>query len=296
MADEVETELTDEQLADEIGQHITVETPPSPESPASEPTETPPSPPGQPEVPAPETPPAAEPTDLIEIEGQKLRRAQVQALLQFKGWVESHPQEAQELDEYFAGKRILSTKETPAPTPATPPQPGQLTEDELADLPEPVRAALGELPQLRQEFQSFQQERMTEQARQIDAAITRGSTNFGQRYALNAEQVDSAKAELAESQWLPLFIQRAQGDPQRGVEDALEAIYFRNPENRKRELGRLAAANKDADRRGRNASRLSGSGGSTPRAPEVDMSDPMARRQAIIAEIAAAQSQAPTTE
>ncbi len=238
----------------------------------------------------PEEPTPQEPTppveDLLDIDGEKLRREEARALLEFRKWAIEHPKEITEFSEYLDGKRTFADPNAQqAQPPVAPPE----EEDDLADLPQGVRARLQELDLLREQVGGLQMQTFQDIRNRNLGAIEQAARAFQSKYGLNEATIEQLQAETARAGVFPAMVQSAGGDVERGALDAFEAIYFRNPENRQRELDRITTANKGATDRQRKAGKLAGSGGTTPRAPESTKLTPEQRQAAIIAEIAAHQ-------
>ncbi len=237
----------------------------------------------EPEVAA---PPVEE--DLVEIDGEKMTRAEARGLVDFRRWAVDHQKEIAEFGEYLEGRlKLVDPNLVPPPVPPSTPKPEE--EEDLSELPESVRARLGQLDQLKEAVDGLQAQTFDDvRARNLNA-VDQAAVAFQNRYGLSNDDMEQLQMETARAGIFPAMVQAAGRDVQRGAEDSFEAIYFRNPKNRQRELDRISKANKEATDRQRKAGKLAGSGGTTPRAPEPTKLTSDERRAAIIEAIAADQ-------
>lgn len=262
---------------------------------------TPPDGPGELQEPEPEpapveTPAAELPTEaeVLDILGQNLPVAEVRALLEFRQWASENPQLMAGFNDVLTGRaRFAPVDEPIAPAPVTPVPAGPapiLSEDDLADLPEAVRAKLGRIDSLEAMFGEFQQNQQREQQARNGASVDAAARAFGRKFDLNEQEVQEVAASVARAgHLLPGYIQSNQGDVERGTLAAFEATYLSSPQGLQRELDRRERLNRDDLERKRKASKLGGSSGVIPRSPEPAAAEntPASRRLAIANDIAA---------
>lgn len=223
----------------------------------------------------PGTPPA--PPATVEIDGQTYPREDIEALIQFRNWAAANPGMLETFDAIASGRMRAVPLDEQQGSPGAPP-PGQQTtgapaptgpsEEDLADLPDWVRAQLQSMEEIKFQLGQVQQVVATRQQADASNQVQVGMQQFGQRYDLPSEEVDKLALSLAQTGLMRQFTALAGGDVARATQDALEVMYLRSPANKQRELDRQQRLNAEAEKRQRTASRVSGSSGSASREPE----------------------------
>lgn len=231
--------------------------------------------------------PPSDPDDgFVEIAGQKIRKDEAQALVEFYEWARHNPQAMAGINGYLSGQYVLTPAEQ-----AEQARQEKTTEvdDEWEDVDPAVKQRFEELKRQTEELDQWRQEWMQQQTQeQVARAQTdlqTGREKFNSKYELTGDELQTLEAEAAELAILPALISKHQGDRVAAVEEALETAYWRSEEFRQREIDKRQISEKNDQKRKQKASKLTGSSGSVPRnRPEPSTAEQ--RREAMITEIA----------
>lgn len=205
---------------------------------------------------------------------------EIDALVRFRDWARQNPAFIATMGDVLEGRaRVVAVEMNPVPTPPAPvPDTREAPPAALdaggqggdASVPEPLRQKLSLIEEQVGSVVDFVREQSY--ARNL-SAIEAAATEFTKQYGLTATDISSLEEAVAQQGLLPVMAARA-GDPQRGMFDALEIVYFRNPTNRQRELDRMVAVNAKQNERAAKATRIAGASGSAPRAAATSTPTP----------------------
>jgi hypothetical protein len=232
-------------------------------------------------APEPQTPPEP-PEDLYEFNGNRYPKQMLAGAVEFYEWARQHPNEVGQIASWLDGKaRLVPIGEEPPSSTSTPvaASPGD-EPDPFEDLPAPVRDKLAKVDALEQGFAKLQQAQQQAVSEANVAAIANARSSFANRYALSEDEARSVLAKATSLGIIPALVANAKGDVARGVEDAMESAYYLDPANRDKVIEQRMRLQQQAQARQRNASRLSGSSGASPR-PTKPLSKDDAHEQMI---------------
>lgn len=229
--------------------------------------------------------------------------AEVEALLEFQNWATQNPDKMKAFGQYINGEAefVIRQQQEEAAAAAAKEQEEQIDWD-LVDPAfkrawEAQQAQLQELNQRIEQtqgpIQAWQQQQMSEVARQAEDQITKATVQVREKLSLDLsqEEIDELHAETARLNILP-GLRQSIADPTEAVATALELAVYKTPKFRDKIVGAQVATERAKDKRqlagivGGDTGSERGGLQSPPGDTEVKKMSPEDRKKAMAAEIA----------
>lgn len=242
------------------------------------------------------------PPDVIRIGNAEIPADSAEQVATFWAWMNENPQQAVEFMGYLMGDYELAPKvaggrqpEGPLAAPGAPTSTPPVPDEDWEYLPESVRQRLQHVDMLEQRIAQHDEllrqqyaEQQAQQIQRVQSAIEQGVGSFRTKYDVDDDTLERLKTEAGRL-GLAGTLAAQYGDQARGVAEALELAYLRDPALRERELARQTAELQQEREKQKKLASLGGSSAQAPTRSASQPSTPEEVRAAMVDEIRRAQ-------